>query len=61
VRRRRRTDNEEPKDTAIEIAIDGFECFTGWAHRNFMSNDEMRVTRDWQRRDKLVATGLLSQ
>jgi hypothetical protein len=26
-----------------------------------MSNDEMRVTRDWQRRDKFVATGLLSQ
>jgi hypothetical protein len=26
VRRRRRTDNEEPKNTAIEIAIDGLDA-----------------------------------
>jgi hypothetical protein len=60
VRRRRRTDNEEPENTAIEIAIDGFGCFTGWAHRNFMFF-RMRVTRGWQRRDVFVAMGLLSQ
>ena len=28
-------DDDEPKKTAIEIARNGFGCFTGWAHQHF--------------------------
>jgi hypothetical protein len=59
VRRRRKTDDEEPKKTAIEIARYGFGCFTGWAHQHLKPYDEMRVTRGWQRRGNFAAMGLL--
>jgi hypothetical protein len=51
------------KTTAIEIARDGFGCFTGWAHQHLKPYDEMRVAKDWQRRGdtaaESVTTGLL--
>jgi hypothetical protein len=39
--RRRKTDDEQPalKKTANEIARDGFERFTGWAHQIFELDD----------------------